>query len=56
MLTQKDQRAIRSKLDDIYKILISKKDIDYFENEIVQVIKHFNKKKIALNPQNEADE
>ena len=44
MLTQKDQKTIRSKLDNIYKIFLSKKDIDYFKNEIVQIIKHFNKK------------
>ena len=44
MLTQKDQRIIRSKLDNIYKIFLSKKDIDYFENEIVQIIGRFNKK------------
>ncbi len=44
MLTQKDQRTIRSKLDNIYKIFLSKKDIDYFEKEIVQIIKQFNKK------------
>ena len=44
MLTQKDQKTIRSKLDKIYKIFLSKKDIDYFENEIVQIIKQFNKK------------
>ena len=44
MLTQKDQRTIRSKLDNIYKILISKEDIDYFENQIIQIIKYFNKK------------
>ena len=44
MLTQKDQKIIRSKLNNIYKIFLSKKDIDYFENEIVQIIKHFNKK------------
>ena len=44
MLTQKDQITIRSKLDNIYKILLSKKDIDYFENEIIQLIKNFNKK------------
>ena len=43
MLTQKDQKTIRSKLDNIYKILLSKKDIDYFENEIVQIIQQFNK-------------
>jgi len=45
MLTQKDQRTIRSRLDNIYKIIISKKDIDYFENEIIQIIKNFNQKK-----------
>ena len=44
MLTQKDQKTIRSKLNNIYKIFLSKKDIDYFENEIVQIIKNFNKK------------
>ena len=44
MLTQKDQKIIRSKLDNIYKILLSKKDIDYFENEIIKIIKNFNKK------------
>ncbi len=44
MLTQKDQRTIRSKLDNIYKTFLSKKNIDYFENEIVQIIHHFNKK------------
>ena len=44
MLTQKDQKIIRSKLDNIYKIFLSKKDIDYFENEIIQIIKNFNKK------------
>jgi sucrose phosphorylase len=44
MLTQKDQKTIRSKLDNIYKIFLSKKDIDYFEKEIVQIIKQFNKK------------
>uniref|UniRef100_UPI003F83EC5C alpha-amylase family glycosyl hydrolase n=1 Tax=Candidatus Pelagibacter sp. TaxID=2024849 RepID=UPI003F83EC5C len=44
MLTQKDQRTIRSKLDNIYKTFLSKKNIDYFENEIFQIIHHFNKK------------
>ena len=44
MLTQKDQKTIRSKLDKIYKIFLSKKDIDYFEKEIVQIIQQFNKK------------
>ena len=44
MLTQKDQKTIRSKLDNIYKIFLSKKETDYFENEIIQIIKNFNKK------------
>ena len=43
MLTQKDQKTIRSKLNNIYKIFLSKRDIDYFENEIVQIIQQFNK-------------
>ena len=44
MLTQKDQRIIRSRLDNIYKIILSKKDIDYFEEEIALIIRQFNKK------------
>ena len=44
MLTQKDQKNLRSRLDNIYKIFLSKKDIDYFENKIVQIIRRFNKK------------
>ena len=44
MLTQKDNKKIRSKLDNIYKIFLSKKDIDKFEDEIIQIIKNFNKK------------
>ncbi len=44
MLTQKDQKTIRSRLDKIYKIFLSKKDIDFFEKEIVQIIQLFNKK------------
>ena len=44
MLTQKDNKKIRSKLDNIYKISLSKKDIDKFEEEIIQIIKKFNKK------------
>ena len=44
MLTQKDQRNIRYKLDKIFKKLLSKKDIDYFEKEIVKIIHQFNKK------------
>ena len=44
MLTQKDNKKVRSKLDNIYKISLSKKDIDKFEDEIIQIIKNFNKK------------
>ncbi len=44
MLTQKDQKKIRSKLDNIYKVSLSKKDIDNFEAEIIEIIKNFNKK------------
>lgn len=44
MLTQKYNKKIRSKLDRIYKILLSKKDIDKFEDQIIQIIKNFNKK------------
>ena len=44
MLTQKDNKKIRSKLDNIYKTSLSKKDIDKFEDEIIQIIKNFNNK------------
>ena len=44
MLTQKDQKTIRSRLDKIYKTFLSKKDIDYSEKEIYQIIRLFNKK------------
>ena len=44
MLTLKENKKIRSKLDNIYKISLSKKDIDKFEDEIIQIIKNFNKK------------
>ncbi len=44
MSTQKYQKKIRSKLDNIYKIFLSKKEIDKFEQEIIQIIKKFNKK------------
>ena len=44
MLTHKDQKTIRSKLDNIYKKFLSKKDIDYFKSEIVKIIKNFNRK------------
>ena len=44
MLTQKDQKKIRSKLNNIYKVILSKKNINKFENEIINIIKDFNKK------------
>ncbi|MDC2968896.1 alpha-amylase family glycosyl hydrolase [Candidatus Pelagibacter sp.] len=44
MLTQKDRKNIRSKLFNIYKTIFSKKDINYFESEIIQLINNFNKK------------
>ena len=44
MLAQKDQKKIRSKLDNIYKISLSKNDIDKLEEEIIQIVKKFNKK------------
>ena len=50
MLTQKDQKNLRSKLDKIYKILLSKREIDYFLSEIVRIIKNFNKKIISRGP------
>jgi len=46
MLPQKDQKKIRSKLNNIYKVILSKKDINKFENEIIQLIKNFNKKNL----------
>ena len=44
MLTQKDRKNIRSKLVNIYKTIFSKKDINYFESEIIKLIYNFNKK------------
>ena len=44
MLTRKDQKTIRSKLDNIYKKFLTKKDIDYFKSEIVEIVKNFNRK------------
>ena len=52
MLTQKDQKTIRSKLDKIYKIFLSKKDIDYFENEINPLPKNLNKFNKLFNKKN----
>ena len=44
MLIQKDQKKIRSVLENIYKPILPKKDINYFKDEIIQIIKNFNKK------------
>ncbi len=44
MLIQKDQKKIRSVLENIYKPILSKKDIYYLKDEIIQLIKDFNKK------------
>jgi len=49
MLTQKDKKKVRSKLNSIYKKILSKRDIDNCENEIIEIIKDFNKK----NPKRE---
>ena len=44
MLTQNYQKKIRSKLNNIYKKSLSKNDIYKFLDEIIQIIKNFNKK------------
>ena len=44
MLIQKDQKKIRSILENIYKLILPKKDINYLKDEIIQIIKNFNKK------------
>ena len=44
MLIQKDQKKIRSVLENIYKPILSRKDIYYLKDEIIQLIKYFNKK------------
>ena len=46
MLTQKDQKKIRSKLENIYKSNLSKKEIDYFKNKIIDLINNFNNKNL----------
>ena len=44
MLIQKDQKKIRSILENIYKPILPKKDINNLKDEIIQIIKNFNKK------------
>ena len=45
MLTQKDKKKVRSKLNSIYKKILSKRNIDNCENKIIEIINNFNKKK-----------
>ena len=44
MLAQNYKKKIRSKLNNIYKRSLPKNDIYKFEDEIIQIIKNFNKK------------
>ena len=44
MLFQKNQKKISSILKTIYKSNLDKKDIDYLKDQIIQLIKKFNKK------------
>ena len=44
MLSQKDQKKIKSKLLNIYKSSLSEKDLDYLRDEIIHIINIFNKK------------
>ena len=45
MLFQKNQKKIISILNTIYKSNLDKKDIDDVKDQIIQIIKKFNKKK-----------
>ena len=49
MLSQKDQKKIRSKLQNIYKPSLSKKEIDSFNDEIINIIKKFTEGEVHLN-------
>ena len=44
MLSQIDQKKIRSKLSNIYKSSLSKKDLYHLKDEIIHIINIFNKK------------
>ena len=46
MLSQIDQKKIKSKLKNIYNLSISRKEIDDCHQEINQIIQKFNKRKI----------
>ena len=45
MLSQIDRKKIKSKFTSIYRSSISKKDTNYYFNEILQLVTDFNKKK-----------
>ncbi len=53
MLIQKDQKKISSVLENIYKLILPKKDINNLKEEIIQIIRNFNKinkkKKIIIS-------
>ena len=49
MFFQKNQKKIRSILDNIYKSHLSKKDIDLLINQIFEIIKIFNKENSKEN-------
>ena len=44
MLIRKDQKKISSVLENIYKLILPKKDIINLKDEIIQIIRNFNKK------------
>ena len=44
MLIQKDHKKIKSVVENIYKSILPKKDVNYFKDEVIQIIKNFNKK------------
>ncbi len=44
MLSQKDQKKIGSKLSNIYKSSLSKKDLSHLKDEIIHIINIFNRK------------
>ena len=46
MLSQLDQKKIKSKLKFVYRNLSTTKEIDFYHKEIIGIIKKFNKKKI----------
>ena len=38
MLIQKDQKKIKSVVENIYKSILPKKDVNYFKDEVIQII------------------